>query len=47
MRLVIGKYLHKIKFFNSIIRNTETISIIKAGEKINVIPEEDRGFYRL
>ncbi len=44
MRLVIGKYLHKIKFFNSIIRNTETISIIKAGEKINVIPEEAEAF---
>ncbi len=40
IRSCIGKYLHKIKFFNAIIRNTETISVINSGIKVNVIPEE-------
>lgn len=40
IRIGIGKYLHKIKFFNAIIKNTETISVIKSGIKVNVIPEE-------
>lgn len=40
IRTVIGNYLHKVKFFNAVIRNTETVSVMKAGEKVNVIPGE-------